>query len=234
MDSGKGNNEVDSVERFWIPRTWEKDVPRFQTDSVDTLIDFLEQVDEIFALAQIVDQQEKKELLTSYLPAGLRVVWRNMAAYGAGHSYAEFRHAIRGLYPEITVHERGSLSVLNTLCRDAGVIEVKEEGRLRRFGLEFRALVAKTPAVITNCDACQKYLNVLSPAFSRRLRQDIIDRKLFRVLARRAGVLPVAQELEPRRDDPIPLQELVEIAEALASMDVGPGATLNFTDGWEE
>ncbi|KAJ7698023.1 hypothetical protein B0H17DRAFT_1129968 [Mycena rosella] len=161
-----------------------------------------------------------------------------MAAYGAGHSYAEFRNEIRGLYPEIVTHERGSLGALNELCRESCGIGINEEGRLQRFGLEFCAMVSKckTLAVITNRDACQTYLNVLDPVFSRQLRQAIIDRKLLRVLARQAGVLPVAQELEPhvQRDDPILLQELVEIAEALPSMDVGPDATLNLTDGCQE
>ncbi|KAJ7458811.1 hypothetical protein B0H11DRAFT_2317605 [Mycena galericulata] len=230
--------EQDNVESFRVPRAWENDAPRCVTHSVEGLIDFLDQVDDVIALAQIVDSQERKQILTSYLPAELRMAWRSLAAYSAGHSYAEFRHAIRGLYPEIVTHERGSLSALDKLCGESRVIGAEEEGRLRRFGLEFCALVAKTPAVITNRDACQKYLNVLDPAFSRRLRQAVIDRKLVRVLARQAGILPVAPEVEPhvRREDPIPLQELVEIAEELALMDVGPDATLSrgMTNGFQE
>ncbi|KAJ7440826.1 hypothetical protein B0H11DRAFT_2205110 [Mycena galericulata] len=230
--------EQDNVESFRVPRAWENDAPRCVTHSVEGLIDFLDQVDDVIALAQIVDSQERKQILTSYLPVELRMAWRSLAAYSAEHSYAEFRHAIRGLYPEIVTHERGSLSALDKLCGESRVIGVEEEGRLRRFGLEFCALVAKTPAVITNRDACQKYLNVLDPAFSRRLCQAVIDRKLVRVLARQAGILPVAPEVEPhvRREDPIPLQELVEIAEELASMDVGPDATLSrgMTNGFQE
>ncbi|KAJ7640083.1 hypothetical protein DFH06DRAFT_1302142 [Mycena polygramma] len=235
MDTGMEGDGTDVVERFWVPRAWEKNAPRCVTRSVEGLIEFLEQVDEIIALAQIVDDQEMKQILTSYLPVGLRNVWRSMDAYGAGHSYTDFRHAIRWLYPEIAARECGSLTALDELCEEEDGIGMKEEGRLRRFGLKFCALVAKTPAFITNRDACQKYLNVLDQAFSSRLRRAVVDGKLLRLLARQAGVLP-AHELEPygRKDDPILLRELVELAEALASMDVEPGRTVNSTDVYRQ
>ncbi|KAJ7640088.1 hypothetical protein DFH06DRAFT_1430839 [Mycena polygramma] len=232
MDTGMEEYGTDVVERFWVPRAWEKDAPRCVTHSVNGVIDFLDQVDDIIALAQIVNHQEMKQILTSYLPAGLRNIWRSMDAYGAGHSYADCRHAIRGLYPEIAAHECGSLSVLDELCEKNNGIGVKEEGRLRRFGLEFCALVAKTPPFITNRDACQKYLTTLDPAFSSRLRQAVVEGKLLRLLARQAGVM-FAEKAEPygRKEDPILLQELVELAEALASMDVEPGRTVNLAEG---
>ncbi|KAJ7673027.1 hypothetical protein DFH06DRAFT_1358652 [Mycena polygramma] len=231
MDIGTKEDGTDIVERFWVPRAWERDAPRCVTYSVEGVIDFLDQVDQIIVLAQIVDDQEMKQILTSYLPAGLRDVWRSMDAYGAGHSYANFRHEIRGLYPEITAHECGSLSAIDELCGENDGIGMKEEGRLRRFGVKFCALVGKTPAFITNREACQKYLSVLDPAFSSRLRQAVVDGRLLRLLARQAGVLS-AQEREPygRKDDPVLLQELVELAEALASMDVEPGRTMNSTE----
>lgn len=56
------------VASFKIPRPWELNVPKFVTEDKDELRDFIDQVDDIINLAQVNNEDERKRLLTSYLP----------------------------------------------------------------------------------------------------------------------------------------------------------------------
>ncbi|KAJ7064594.1 hypothetical protein C8F01DRAFT_930841, partial [Mycena amicta] len=136
------------------------------------LIDFLESVEMIFELGAVTNEQERKRLLTSYLPVSKRLFWRTMKTYDEAHSYAEFRAEIEHLHPELAERELGTLTALNDLCAAFRGVALKEEGKLRRFGLQFTALVAKlqrAPALLTNRDACRHYLRTLTSDFARRV-----------------------------------------------------------------
>ncbi|KAJ7140797.1 hypothetical protein C8R44DRAFT_604840, partial [Mycena epipterygia] len=131
------------VASFRVPRPWESNVPKFTTDDKEDLQDFIEQVTDIINLAQITDEQEKKQLLTSYLPAKKREIWRALVEYAAGTSYADFKKAVLKAYPEVKEDLDGTLEELVKLCAENKGIKRSEEGRLKRFGMRFRALVTK-------------------------------------------------------------------------------------------
>ncbi|KAJ7121180.1 hypothetical protein C8R44DRAFT_623388, partial [Mycena epipterygia] len=138
------------VASFRVPRPWESNVPKFTTDDKEDLQDFIEQVTDIINLAQITDEQEKKQLLTSYLPAKKREIWRALAEYAVGTSYADFKKAVLKAYPEVKEDLDGTLEELVKLCAENKVIKRSEEGRLKRFGMRYRALVtklSKAPAI---------------------------------------------------------------------------------------
>ncbi|KAJ7110548.1 hypothetical protein C8R44DRAFT_633904, partial [Mycena epipterygia] len=131
------------VASFRIPRPWESNVPKFTTEDKEDLQDFIEQVDDIITLAQVTDEDEMKRLLTSYLPAKKREIWRALSEYAAGSTYAEFKKAILKAYPEVKEDLDGTLEELMKLCAENKMIKRSEEGRLKRFGMRFRALVKK-------------------------------------------------------------------------------------------
>ncbi|KAF8184302.1 hypothetical protein K438DRAFT_1522267, partial [Mycena galopus ATCC 62051] len=130
-----GNN----VATFKVPRPWEATVPKFTTEDKDDLRDFIEQVDDIIALAQINDDDEKKRLLTGYLPAKKREIWRALPEYAAGQSYTEFKKAVLKAYPEMKEDLDGTLEESEKLCAENQNIRRTEEGRLKRFGMRYRA-----------------------------------------------------------------------------------------------
>jgi ABC-type uncharacterized transport system ATPase subunit len=61
-----------------IPHCWEKDGLVLTTNNMDDLVDFLEQVDMVIKLGHIRNNQERKALLTSYLPVKMRSLWRGL------------------------------------------------------------------------------------------------------------------------------------------------------------
>ncbi|KAJ7238842.1 hypothetical protein B0H12DRAFT_969585, partial [Mycena haematopus] len=138
------------VASFKVPRPWEANVPKFTTEDKDDLRDFMEQVDDIIALAQITNDDEKKKLLTSYLPVKKRETWRELAEYATGTTYADFKKAVLKVYPEVQEDLDGTLEDLEKLCSENKNIRRSEEGKLTRFGMRFKALVkklSKAPAI---------------------------------------------------------------------------------------
>ncbi|KAJ6527301.1 hypothetical protein DFH09DRAFT_1328112 [Mycena vulgaris] len=123
------------VASFRVPRPWESNVPKFTTEDKDDLQDFIEQVTDIINLAQITDEQEKKQLLTSYLPAKKREMWRALTEYAVGTTYANFKKAVLKAYPEVKEDLDGTLEELVKLCAENRTIKRSEEGRLKRFGM---------------------------------------------------------------------------------------------------
>ncbi|KAJ7025501.1 hypothetical protein C8F04DRAFT_1269121 [Mycena alexandri] len=210
------------VASFKVPRPWESNVPKFTTEDKEDLQDFIEQVDDIIALAQINDDDEKKRLLTSYLPAKKRETWRGLPEYaGAGVSYAEFKKAVLKVYPEVREDLNGTLEELERLCEENRGIRRTEEGKLTRFGMRFRTLVKKltqAPAIILNKEACRRYLDVLERGFAESLRMAINTRNLIKADLQPAGQqAAVPNAVDHRKEDPILLDELVKMAERLAS-----------------
>ncbi|KAJ7073256.1 hypothetical protein B0H15DRAFT_793023, partial [Mycena belliarum] len=131
------------VANFRIPRPWESNVPKFTTEDKEDLQDFIEQVNDIISLGQVTDEEEMKRLLTGYLPAKKREIWRTLPEYAPGVTYNDFRKAVLDAYPEVKEDLDGTLDDLIKLCGENKMIKRSEEGRLKRFGMRFRALVKK-------------------------------------------------------------------------------------------
>ncbi|KAJ7797887.1 hypothetical protein B0H14DRAFT_3493113 [Mycena olivaceomarginata] len=209
---------------FHIPRPWEKYAPALNTNSVDDLVDFLEQVDTIIELGNVGKDQDRKALLTSYLPVSMRSLWRGLETYDAAHLYADFRKEILHSYPEIGARESGSLAGLEKLCAEFYGVGKNEEGRLRWFGIRFRSLVQKLqrpPVLVTNSYACTRYLRTLDCVFAKRICRAVEEREIARVMLQQVGVaLKVEEGHAQRKEDLILLRELVGIAEAIARTDV--------------
>ncbi|KAJ7328002.1 hypothetical protein DFH08DRAFT_331044 [Mycena albidolilacea] len=209
---------------FRIPRPWEADAPALTTDRSEHLLDFLDRVDMIIELGHVADEQERKNLLTSYLPITKRLLWRGLKVYDATHSYADFRKEILHLHPEIGARESGSLAGLEKLCAEFDGVGKNEEGRIRWFGIRFRSLVQKLqrpPVLVTNRDACTKYLRTLDSVFAHRVCRAVEEREIARVMLQQLGVaLKVEEGHAQRKEDVILLRELVGIAEAIARTDV--------------
>ncbi|KAJ7848045.1 hypothetical protein B0H14DRAFT_3453409 [Mycena olivaceomarginata] len=212
------------VASFKVLRPWESNVPKFTTEDKEDLQDFIEQVDDIINLAQITDEEEMKRLLTSYLPAKKREIWRALTEYAAGTSYKDFKKAVLKAYPELKEDLDGTLEELERLCAENKAIRRSEEGRLKRFGMRYRTLVKKlsqAPAIILNKEACRRYLDALERGFAETLRMAINTRNLIKEdLLQLGGNAPAPAAptaVDHRKEDPILFDELIKMAEHLAN-----------------
>jgi len=211
------------IASFKVPRPWETNAPKCTSEDPDELLDFIDQVGEIIELAEIQTDAEKKKLLTGYLPVKKKNIWRDMDSYANG-SYTDFIKELYKSYPEIKQEKEGTLEDLERLCRTHQGIRLQDEGKLRRFGVEFNSLykkLSKQPAIILNKEACLRYLNTLDGSFAVLLRSSISSRNLMKAdLDKAAGAqAPVAgaNAVDHRKEDPILLKDLIEMAEQLAA-----------------
>ncbi|KAJ7235316.1 hypothetical protein B0H12DRAFT_1076130 [Mycena haematopus] len=102
-------------------------------------------------------------------------------------------------------------------------VGVAQEGLLRRFGLEFKAEVAKlfkAPALITNVEAVEKYLQTVEARFARAIQLQfqtsvLLSEGAFPRLISMSSTEHIA--LGTREDDPIELRDLIFLAETMAA-----------------
>ncbi|KAJ7323228.1 hypothetical protein DFH08DRAFT_817801 [Mycena albidolilacea] len=188
---------------FRIPRPWEADAPALTTDRSEHLLDFLDQVDMIIELGHVADEQERKNLLTSYLPVTKHLLWREMKIISDGNS----------CHPEIAERTRGSLEGLDELCKSFGKISRSSAGILRRFSMQFCALVERLqrpPALLTNQDA--HWTTSSHSVYKERLGSGKLCAFCFGSLESRH------KENFERKEDLIQLQDLVEIVDTIAAV----------------
>lgn len=205
---------------FKVPRRWDRNVPKFDTDDPEDLVEFIDQVGEILELGKITDVDDKKECLTSYLAPTKRKVWRSLATYNAG-SYQAFLDEVYKIYPEIRSEVAGSLDALTKICQKYQKLTVNDEGKLRRFGVAFMEIVKKLmdgKALTTNAEACKRYYDTLESTFANALRLQVGSASMLKTqLSGYALVQPAAAAAKPRRkEDPIDIKDLIDMAEAMA------------------
>ncbi|KAJ7328001.1 hypothetical protein DFH08DRAFT_967769 [Mycena albidolilacea] len=140
------------------------------------------------------------------------------------HSYANFRIEILRLHPELVAHECGSLESLEKLCAEFHGIGPNEEGRLRRFNIRFCSLVKRlqrSPVLVTNRNACTRYLSTMDFVFNRRICRAVEEREISLVLLQQLSIdVQTSDGSAWRRDDTIALQDLVQVTKVVARTDV--------------
>lgn len=206
---------------FRIPYTWDKNAPSFDTDDYEDLLKFVDSVEQIIALANITDDAEKKKLLTNYLPIKKKEYWRGLKTYTTG-TFEEFLTEVYKSYPEVKSSKVGSIDNLVKICRSYKGITVLDEGLLRRFGVEFLTVVKKLlkgNAITTNSEACKRYLDTLEPSFATTLRMTISSTNIMkeRLIETAAIPAPAQPATDLRKEDPIKIEELIQMAEAMAA-----------------
>ncbi|KAJ7493741.1 hypothetical protein FB451DRAFT_1387891 [Mycena latifolia] len=218
------------VASFKIPQAWDTSKPKFDSDDHEDLLNFVEQVNQVFRLGNITDDAAKKAMFVDYLPFKKRSHWRSLPIYQTG-TYEEFLEEIYKSYPEVKTEETGSIENLMRICKRYGEIKLIEEGRLRRFGVEFLSVVTKLMdltapnrrAILTNLQACHMYLDTMEESFATSLRTAIssteLMRKQFGALLGPAGA---ALGNDPgRKGDPIEVADLIKMAETMSASQAG-------------
>lgn len=231
-------NNGQRIASFKIPYVWDANSPKFTSDNYEDLMTFVDHVGQILKLAGIEDDAQKKEHFTSYLPTRKKDSWRSLPSYTEG-SYEDFLKEVYLSYPEIKSEKAGTIENLKRLCARNKGIMVTEEGRLRRFGVEFltevNKLMAGTKALLTNQLACDFYYEALESSFTATLKMSINSAILIKAqvpgllaaaAAANADGAAVANNDDDRAEDPVKIQDLIKLAETLAKSQKSPASTL--------
>ncbi|KAJ7609938.1 hypothetical protein FB45DRAFT_728145, partial [Roridomyces roridus] len=144
--------------------------PTFDESDPASIEDYLEQCRTINDRGGITSETDKKKTYVKYLnTTGARDAWMGLASYTDSQKKAsDFEREILSYFPEVSKRKEGTVAALNRLCKINKGIRMEQEGDLKRFGLSFKGLYAKLsqePPVITNKEACDKYVGVLNGSF---------------------------------------------------------------------
>ncbi|KAJ7797723.1 hypothetical protein B0H13DRAFT_1934049 [Mycena leptocephala] len=167
---------------FRIPYVRDKNAPKFITDSHENLLLFVDHVGQIFRLANMTVDAEKKKYFASLLTIRRKKLWMSFNSYNSG-TFEDFLNEIYESYPEVKLDRSGSQNRFREICENYKGVNATTEGLLRRFGVEFNIEVEKllkAPASITNVAAVGKYLETLDPNFARAIRSQIESRTRYR------------------------------------------------------
>lgn len=226
VGGGGGNTGSTGRSNFKIPDTWDKAKPTFDESAPETIEDYLGECQTVIDRGGITDEQEKKKTYVKYLKnTSTRDAWMALESYTDNTKTAEdFTKEILGYFPEVIKRKEGTIAALNRLCKENKGISMEEEGALRRFGLNFKSLYSKlttNPPVITNKEACDKYIAALNGSFRGAIRKSlatthIVEEKLKAYNPGQQGANQPAVR-KARKEDPVTLQELIEMAETMAS-----------------
>ncbi|KAJ7038761.1 hypothetical protein C8F04DRAFT_1179433 [Mycena alexandri] len=203
--------------------------PKFETESADDLMKFVDHANQIFALAGITTDGDRKKRLTDYLSVSKKELWRAMKSYTDGSTYDKFVEDIYKIYPEVKSTKVGSLEALDRLCRQYKGIQVYDEGLLKRFSLEYGTLVKKLlagKAIITNAEACRRYLETLDSSFSTKLNMTISSQNILKrqMASNNPALVPLVAIADGRKEDTIEIANLIDMAEAMAEGQQGSEA----------
>jgi hypothetical protein len=227
--NNNGNRNSQRTTPFKMPWAWDNNAPKFETESADDLMKFVDHANQIFALAGITTDVDRKKRLTDYLSVSKKELWRAMKSYTDGSTYDKFVEDIYKIYPEVKSTKVGSLEALDRLCRQYKGIRVYDEGLLKRFSLEYGTLVKKLlagKAIITNAEACRRYLETLDSSFSTTLNMTISSQNILKrqMASNNPALVPLVAIADGRKEDPIEIANLIDMAEAMAEGQQGSEA----------
>jgi hypothetical protein len=187
-----------------MPQPGTKDAPKFDENKPSELVRFIDRMEDLFKLHSVTVAQDKIDTLGKYTSAETESEWRALETFTGG-DWDKFKEEIIQSYPEASSLSRGSLARLKKICKEKGGrnaitrTDLTELLSLRRaFTAEAEKLL-KPPALLSNSELVQAFVDCLSDDFARRLadKLDSLDdaKKLSNATAAQGGpALPVRKE----------------------------------------
>ncbi|KAJ6456031.1 hypothetical protein C8R47DRAFT_1082547 [Mycena vitilis] len=163
---------VGSVAGFRVPQAWESSSPKFDGKSPLLLRRFLRNVQTICEKGKVTADQEKKDLVLSYLTdEETHEQWQRLHHYKTG-AFSAWIEEIEELFPELEDAKVGTLSRLKKICSEYQGIKPSELGLVRRFSVSFSNEADKllqAPASVDNGQLVDWYLEVLDERFAEQV-----------------------------------------------------------------
>lgn len=234
---------VAAVASFRVPVPWENNSPKFDGKTPSNLRRFLRNVQTICEKGKITGDQEKKDLMLSYLTDDdTRDQWERLHHYKTG-GFDLWVEEIEELFPELEDARVGTLERLKKICSEYRGIEPSELGSLRRFSISFSNEADKlmqAPASIDNGQLVDMYLEVLQERFAEQVNFMASQNKILTekvgsgTILKPSAVQQAAEGIHADRDEEkgealvkrrgakIPLSDVIGIAEAISLNWTGP------------
>lgn len=157
-----------------MPAPGARDAPKFDEEKPTELLRFISRMEDLFAQHSITADEEKVKTLGKYTTAETESEWQALEAYGS-KKWADFKKELIQSYPEAATLERGSRGRLDRICKEKGGRGAITRADLsillslkRAFTAEAEKLL-KAPALLSNIELVNAFVNCLSNDFAKRL-----------------------------------------------------------------
>lgn len=225
-----------------IPEPYDRNAPKFDPDSPEELMEFLEHMGTIMEKGKIPAADRNKKIV-SYVKMSARKEWKGLPSFENG-THTEFLKEVVNHYPSIRDQEKGSIVTLNKLLNkfDTHGISIDDQDELmdliRPMQVEVKRLI---PTKLTNKIAVARFMEKLTPEFASRIwsRLDMDEVALDALPIDPTDVAAVAAKLKRQTDretERYMFSDILRVARTLAttSADRGEydtGATLQTSSG---
>ena len=145
--------------------SYARDAPKFCLSRPQELPRFLQQMEDMWNGAGVVDDEERKCLVGRYADQQSEDEWSALETYRKGYSWLEFRTELLDNYPEVAAAERGTPARLRQLCLEQERIGLGDLGALYAFWRAFLSEAKKllrAPAVMSNRELVEMFIGSLS------------------------------------------------------------------------
>jgi hypothetical protein len=185
--------------------------PKFDRDNAEELLRYLEDVEQCLEAAGITDVAEMKNWARKYADLRTANDWTTLKSYRTG-TWDEYKAELISNYPEAANSTSGTFARLDKLCKEYRNLEPQEAGQIlaftRGFAYEGNKLLEKHCA--SSRELVRKVMDCLSPDLARSLEDRIIIEKG----RKRQDAAATTDERHP--DDPVPLDEVLELLRNIA------------------
>jgi hypothetical protein len=187
----------------------------FDQDSPENLKQFLKQIEQYGKMKGWQEDESYIMLAVSQMSADTQDTLVEKLESAKGYDWEAFKTEMLDEFPEIRDDNIGSLSKLNRIQKKFQYISQNDLGFLRgyhrEFTLEVNKLIDPKKTVLSNAEAVKKYLGALATKFSKSIKQRLQD-ELYN---------DPEWSKDRRRDDPYPLDQVMETAIKMSERSVG-------------
>ena len=142
-----------------------KDAPNFSSRRPTELRRFLSRMEDLWELAGITDDEEKKKSIGKYADQDSEEEWNAFENFAPGNSWEAFKEELLENYPEAAAAERGTPARIREVCSEYKNIRLGDLTTLYQFRRAFLAeakKLTKEPRIVSNRELVELFIGCLS------------------------------------------------------------------------
>jgi len=159
-----------------MPLPGSRGAPFFDKSKPIELLQFIDQMEDLFEEYGIHNDQDKKKKLGKYADQQTEFEWKAFKEFEDGIDFAEFKKALIDDYPEAQMARKGTLTALKNVCRENSRLLEGDYTQLKTLIRSFRAqqqLLLVPPILVSNRELVDMFLGCLRESFASQVRSSL-------------------------------------------------------------
>jgi len=197
-----------------MPLPASRGAPFFDKSKPIELLQFIDQMEDLFEEYGIRNDQDKKKKLGKYTDQQTEFEWKAFKEFEDGVDFAEFKKALIDDYPEAQMARKGTLTALKNVCRENSRLLEGDYAQLKTLIRSFRAqqkLLLVPPILVSNRELVDMFLGCLRESFASQVWSSL---NIEQTRDRKQKDKEDTAVRQP--EDPYDILDVIDIAETIA------------------